>query len=208
MARNYLQKIGYYGIEKLTDKELRKYYSSLRDIFQKQTKRLESVSPKEAKAFRPGGISYFGTIAEQKEKVSTAEELRRMLIKSAQALEGLTITRTKTGRIVTDTSYSVPSLAFKKAKISARDQAVLDSLHNSGFEHISKSTLKAFGNFMDEMRKQYGKRLPDSIIVAEFFDSLKYNSKTKGTSFLMDMWEDFKNNGYNPPKEQVNLFST
>lgn len=208
MARNYLQKIGYYGIEKLTDKELRKYYSSLRDIFQKQVKRLEKVNPKKAKPYIPGGISYFGTIAEQKEKASTAEELRKQLIKSAQALEGLTISRTKTGKIITDTAYSVPSLAFKKAKISDTNKAILKALKSHGWEHISASSLKNFGRFMDSMRKQYGKKLPDSIIIAEFFDSLKYDTKHKSTDFLMKLWEEFKNNGYNPTDETVDLFAT
>lgn len=208
MARKYLEKIGYYGIEKLSDKELRKYYSSLRDIFQKQTKRLEKVNPKQAKPYRPGGISYFGTIAEQKKQVSNKEELRRQLIKSAQALEGLTITRTTTGKIVTDTTYNVPSLAYKKAKKAKKDQAIVASLLNAGFTHITKDVLENFGAFMDEMREQYGKKLPDSIIMAEFYDNLTKDAKKKDANQLREIYNIWKENKYKPNKQIVKLFMT
>ena len=152
MARKYLTRVGYYGIENLGEKELRKYYSSLRDIFEKQTKRFEAKFPEKARPYRPGGASYFGKIAELKEEYKDQESFIRAIRKKTQALEELTISRTKTGKIVTDTLYNIPSLSFRSAKISARDKNILDTLHESGFEHISKSTLKNFGNFMDEMR--------------------------------------------------------
>lgn len=208
MARNYLPRVGYYGIENLGEKELRKYYSNLRDIFQKQIKRFSAQFPEKARPFTSGGASYFGTIKELRNEFKDQESFIRAITKKTQALEGLTISRTKTGKIVTDTFYNVPSLGFRSAKISARDRTILDTLHESGFEHISKSTLKNFGNFMDEMRKQYGKRLPDSLIIAEFFDSLKYNTKKKGTSFLMELWNEFKDNGYKPVRGTQDLFSS
>ena len=49
MARNYLTRVGYYGIENLGEKELRKYYSNLRDIFQKQVKRFSAQFPEKAR---------------------------------------------------------------------------------------------------------------------------------------------------------------
>ncbi len=207
MARNYLKRIGYYNIEKLSEKELRKYYRGLQSIFAKQIKRYSKVNPKGAKVYQKGGISYFPTLTELKEK-SSGDELVRELIKRSQALEELTINRKKSGKIETDTLYNIPSIEFKRAKVADTNKRIIKTLHESGYKHISKSTLKNFGNFMDEMRKQYGKKLPDSLIIAEFFDSLKYNTKKKGTNFLMELWDEFKDNGYKPTMGTQNLFSS
>lgn len=208
MARRYLEKIGSEAIAELGSKELRSYYTRLRDIFQKQIGRLEIKYPEQARPFRKGGVAYFGKLSEMQAQYTNPEEFARALVRQAQELEKLTITRTSKGRIETDTLYKVPSLEYRRAKERVKQDAMIEALHNAGYEHISRSTVKQFGRFMDEMRKQYGKRLPDSIIMAEFFDSLKYNTKRKGTNVIVELWEEYKNNGYKPSNRIQDLFST
>lgn len=219
MARKYLQRLSYTEIEKASTKKLQSYYSDLRDIYKKQTERYKKSYPDMAWQFEPpekgkvvGGPLYYYTIAERKQlpylKGQSAEVLRRDLERATKELSQLIIQRTETGQIITDTGYNIPSIAFQKAKISERDRKTLKSLHDAGYEHISKSTLKNFGRFMDAMRTQYGKKLPNSDKIAEFFDSLKYNTKRKATYDLVSLWEEFKNNGYQPDNGNMDLFST
>lgn len=212
MAKKYLQRLSYTEIEKASTKKLQSYYSDLRDIFQKQIKRLYKRSPEKAEPYMSGGPMYFGKLSERKTlpylKGQSADVLRRDLERATKELSELIIQRDASGRIITDTGYNIPSIAFQKAKISERDKKTLESLHAAGYEHISRSTLKNFGRFMDAMRTQYGKKLPNSDIIAEFFDSLKYNTKRKATSDLVSLWEEFKNNGYQPDNGNMDLFST
>ena len=212
MARNYLKRLSFSEIEKASTRELRSYYSNLRDIFQKQIKRLSVHSPDYAEKYQRGGPLYFGTIAERKKlpylKGQSADVLRRDLERATKELSQLTIQRSKTGSILTNTGYNVPSIAFRRAKAKERDTAVVAALHDAGYEHISRSTLKNFGKFMDAMRSQYGKKLPNSELMAEFFDNLKYNTKRKATADLIALWEDYQNNGYEPDNGNEDLFST
>ena len=211
MARNYLRRYSYSELEHLSSKELRSYYSNLRDIFQKQIKRYAVKYPEQAAKYQKGGFLYYPTIAERKKlpylKNQSEEVQRRDLIRASKELSQLTLQR-QNGKILTDVLYNVPSVAFRKAKAKERDSAIVNTLHEHGYEHISKSTLKNFGKFMDEMRSQYGKKLPNSTLMAEFFDNLKYNTKRKSTSFVVELWEDYKNNGYQPSYGSEDLFAT
>ena len=212
MARKFLQRLSYSEIEKASTKELRAYYSDLRDIFKKQITRLAQKFPSEAKNYQPGGPLYFGTLAERKQlkylQGQSPEVLRRDLERATKELSELIIQRDKLGKIKTDTGYNVPSIAFRKAQAKERNEAMIKALHSAGYEHISRSTLKNFGRFMDQMRIQYGKKLPNSELMAEFFDSLKYNTKKRATSELVQLWEEFQKNGYEPNDGNEDLFST
>lgn len=212
MARKFLPRLSYSEIEKASTKELRAYYSNLRDIFRKQIIRFAKKYPEQARKYQPGGYLYFGTLEERKQlkylRGQPPEVLRRDLERAIKELSGLIIQRDKSGAINTDTGYSVPSIEFKKAKQKKRDAFVIKSLHNAGYKHISKSTLKNFGRFMDQMREQYGKKLPNSDLMVEFFDSLRYDVKRISTSFLVDLWKDFEKNDYKPDVTNESLFST
>ena len=212
MARKFLQRLSYSQIEKASTKELRSYYSDLRDIFKKQITRLSQKSPEQARKYQPGGPLYFGTLAERKQlpylRGQSSEVLRRDLERATKELSELIIQRDISGKIITDTGYNVPSIAFRKAQARERNEAMITALHSAGYEHISKSTLKNFGRFMDQMRLQYGRKLPNSTLMVEFFDSLKYNTKRKSVSFIAELWEDYKNNGYEPDNGNEDLFST
>lgn len=212
MARKFLQRLSYSQIEKASTKELRSYYSDLRDIFKKQITRLAQKSPEQARKYQPGGPLYFGTLAERKQlkylQGQSLEVLRRDLERATKELSELIIQRDKSGKIITDTGYNVPALSFRKAKVRERDNAIVEALHNFGYLHISRSTLKNFGRFMDQMRIQYGKKLPNSELMAEFFDSLKYNTKKRATAELFQLWEDYQKNGYEPDNGNEDLFST
>ena len=212
MARKFMRRLSYSEIEKASTKELRSYYSDLRDIFKKQITRLAQRSPEQARKYQPGGPLYFGTLAERKKlkylQGQSPEVLRRDLERATKELSELIIQRDKSGKIKTDTGYNVPSIAFRKAQQKERDTAMIKALHNAGYEHISKSTLRNFGRFMDQMRMQYGKKLPNSTLLVEFFDSLKYNTKRKATQDIVDLWQEFEKNGYEPNDENEDLFST
>lgn len=212
MARKFLQRLSYSQIEKASTKELRSYYSDLRDIFKKQITRLSQKSPEQARKYQPGGPLYFGTLAERKQlpylRGQSSEVLRRDLERATKELSELIIQRDISGKIITDTGYNVPSIAFRKAQARERNKAMITALHSAGYEHINKSTLKNFGRFMDQMRLQYGRKLPNSTLMVEFFDSLKYNTKRKSVSFIAELWEDYKNNGYEPDNGNEDLFST
>ena len=56
------------------------------------------------------------------------------------------------------------------------------------------------------MRNRYGSKNPVSEEQAEFFDSLKYNTKRKSTQTLVDLWEDYVNNDYAPDESNIDLF--
>ena len=213
-SRKYVPKT-FSEIEKLSEKELRKYYTTVRDVFQKQIKRYAQSSPEKAKIYQQGGYRYFRTLTELKTNPpkyligQSPEVLRRDLVRMAQELTELTPRRdVKTGYFETSAGLFIPSIQYQRQRKREQQEALVEALQNAGYEHISKSTLKNFGNFMDAMREQYGKKLPNSIIIAEFFDSLKYNTKRKATSDLLSLWEDFKRNGYKPDSGNVSLFAT
>ena len=215
--REFLKRKSFSEVEKLSYKEARKYYTSLRDIFHKQIKRLEKVYPEKARPYLKGGLEYMPTLGEHPSlkylKGSNKEVLHRDLIMRIKLLTELT-RRDNLGDLG---GYEKPSIlgirAINKSKekrllFALRDAKTIKTLNEHGYSHITKSTLKNFGRFMDQMRQQYGKRLPNSEEMAEFFDSLKYNTKRKSTSFLVQLWEDYKNNDYEPDNGNVDLFAT
>ena len=127
----------------------------------------------------------------------------------AQELTELTPRKnTRTGYFETSSGLFIPSVSYQRQVRKERDEAMVNALHNAGYEHIQKSTLKNFGRFMDAMREKYGKKLKQSIIIAEFFDNLKYNVKKKATADLVSLWQEFEENGYKPDSDNVNLFAT
>ena len=187
--------------------ELRKEYTKYRDIFQKRVKRALKKGYKQAEPYRPPdpskgikpGYAYQWKLSELKDlpylKQNDMEVFKRDLQMRVKELKRLV-------------SEGVTSIAAVKKAVSERDKAIVKALKNSGYEHITISVLGKFGDFMDEMRKLYGKKFLPSDEAVEFFDSLKYNVKRKSTSTIVELWEEYKRNGYSIPEGSEDLFAT
>lgn len=213
MARNYFKPKTFSEIEKMPERELRSYYTSVRDIFRKQIQRLKKTNPKRAEIYTEEKfypkLSTRRTNPPEYLKGASVEVFHRDLIRLAQTLTNLIPRRDTSGKIVvSELGYSIPSRAYELAREKSINKKIVESLKKSGYEHISQSQLKKFGQFMDAMRDKYGKKLPNSETMAEFFDSLKYNTKRKSTEDLVKLWEDFEENGYEPDNGNQDLFAT
>lgn len=171
-------------------KELYKEYSRLRRNLTKVIGRDFAKGNKRAAEYMPGGqihSMFMKSIAEIKalpgRKGWSKAQLERDMQLRIEDLQRIK----DTGDI---------GIRAARQRQAAANEAILETLHESGYEHISKSTLKSFGRFMDAMREQYGKKLPNSIEMAEFFNDLKYRTKKKSTSFIVELWNDYVAGGY------------
>lgn len=213
MARNYFKPKTFSEIEKLPERELRSYYTSVRDIFRKQIQRLAKTNPKKAEIYSEEKfypkLSSRRTNPPEYLKGASAEVFRRDLIRLAQTLTDLIPRRDPSGKmIVSELGYNLPSKEYERERQKLINEKIVKSLKESGFEHIPKSQLKKFGRFMDQMRKQYGKKIPDSDTMVEFFNNLSYATKRKSLKTIVNLWEEYKNNGYQPTYGSQDLFST
>ena len=233
MARNYLRRLTFSKIEQASTRELRSYYSNLRDIYVKQTKRYVKQSPDTAWQFEPpkngklAGPRYFHTLAERPNipylKGQSAEVMRRDLERSVKELSQLIIQRDLSGKILTDTGYNVPSISFEKARTSKINKQLFQMIKKEYYHNIDVKTSKTFkqngfnispgmvkklGKFMDRLRIEYGKKIPGSDKVVEFFSNLRYDVKRKSIEYLYDLYKDWERNGYETTDEQTDLFST
>lgn len=191
-------------IENLSPAETRKEYTRLRDIFQKRVKRLaEAGYTQKAAPYQPGGYYFF---PKQKDLMNRAgvkpltEAQRTGMLKTL--IKDLT---NLIGPSAKESPVSIKGIREKKRRENA---AVLTSLQSAGYDRISQSTLKNFGRFMDEMRKMYGKKNPNSEEQAEFFNSLKYRTKRKETRTIVDLWREYERNGFKPDYGSQDLFAT
>lgn len=213
MARNYFKPKSFSEIEKLPERELRSYYTNVRDIFRKQIQRLKKTNPQKAEIYSEE--KFYPKLSDRRTnppeylKGASAEVFHRDLIRLAQTLTDLIPRRDPSGKmIVSELGYNLPSKEYERERKKLINEKIVKSLKESGFEHIPKSQLKKFGRFMDAMRKQYGKKIPDSDTMAEFFNNLTYSTKKKSLKTIVDLWEEYKNNGYQQPNGSEDLFST
>ena len=179
------------------ERAIRKEYTKLRGIFQKRIKRAVKQGLKEAKLYDKGEYGYVPKLAELPELPYLQGQNKDVLFRDLQfRLQELK-------RLVGE---GIGSLSRSSLLTKERDAAVLKALSNAGYSHITRSTLKNFGRFMDAMREQYGKKLPNSDEMVEFFDRLKYNTKRKSTAFLIQIWEEYSENGMEPDYGSQDLF--
>lgn len=178
-------------------KAQRAEYSKLRSAFLKRAERAEKAGITEASIYLKGGYSYMPTLKEIKKlpylKGATDEVLTRDLQFRINQLKGWI-------------EGGTVSLKAYKERALERDKKIIKSLKEAGYKHISKTNLKKFGAFMDEMRRRYGKKLRYSDVMAEFFDNLTYNTKRQSLDKILELWEEFERNGYKPPDENIDLF--
>ena len=206
MARNFSRRMSYNELGKLSYPELRKEYTKLRDIFSKRVKRLAATGSQKVTPYQEGGYSFFPKLvdfAESRGVVGKGVEIQKAaLLRDVEDLTNLLGQRAGDYKI-TEYSFGLEGMRKKRKGQNAK---ILESLHDAGYEHISKTTLSSFGRFMDEMRRMYGKKNPNSEEQAEFFDSLKYNIKRRSTQYIVDMWREFERNGYELNNGNIDLF--
>ena len=208
MARNFLRVPSFEQLNQMSLSEVSKTYTGLRDIFRMRMIRLAPTGNAEARAFVQGTMSAGKTISEIKSRKylqgADNEAIRQALLREAQDVINL-LGAPSGGYGATSSSLSVLGI---RAKRREQNQALSDALSERGWEHISPGMMKRFGDFMDAMRQEYGYKLRQSILVVEFFDSLKYNSKRMKTDSLIDLWKEFEANDYKPNHENAYLFRT
>ena len=206
MARKFTQRKSFSELARLSYPELRKEYTTLRDIFQKRIGRLAKAGSVKAQPYITGGYAAFPTLKQLAKARGMQDQniLQAALLREVESLTNLLGQRTRTNAIEPRT---LSLIGLRKQK-KLQNTKILESLHEAGYENISQSTLKNFGNFMDRMREQYGRKLPNSEEMVEFFDSLKYNTKRRSTDFIVNLWQEFESNGYEPNYGNQSLFSS
>ena len=190
-------------------KQTTTYYSNLRDIFQKQIYRFSTKYPEMASIYQKGGYAFQPLVKDIQKQFSGygAEAVRReMQFRIMDMLNWTSPVEVEGYKRPALKSYARDRRVKEKALESALKS--IQTLRGRGYEHIKKSTIKKFGQFLDQMRLQYGKKLKNSEEMVEFFDSLKYNTKRKSTQFIVDLWKEFEKNGYEADESNYDLFST
>ena len=203
MAKRARKQLSFTQIDTLSESELRKEYTVMRDIFTKRIGRLSKAYPSRAAPYQPGGWAYVPTLKEIAQKpymkYGGAEQRTADLRFRVKELTNLL------GENINEVPLSIKGI---KAQKKGRQEAVVKALKEAGYEHISKSTLRNFGRFMEAMRTQYGMKNPMSEEQVEFFNSLKYKTKRYGAARIKALWEDFVKNGFQSDDTNADLFAT
>lgn len=193
--------MSYSDIEALGESQLRKTYRDYQRIFSKRVERLAAAGYGNlVRPYRKGGFNYIPSISKRKTTGMTKEEKIRDLRMGVKELVTLL-----TGGDSASVGLSIS--AIKKTK-RENDARIRDAFKASGFKHVSRSMVKKFGRFMDAMRAEYGKKLPNSDMMVAFFDSLKYETKRMSLDKIVDLWHKYEANGYAPSEDNIDLFRT
>lgn len=170
--------------------ELRKAYTTYRDVLVKRVMRLSKGTPAQKRFVQPfmvGGSRELKTLAQldtYPRKGWTEDQLRRELlfrVKEFQILEQkdrLSITGWK--RI---------------------EQRTIEMLRESGYENISSFNIKQFGEFMERMREQFKNKIFPSEEIAEAFNTAVEEKSILDKEDLMSLIDSFRGSG------GVDLFS-
>lgn len=147
----------------MTVKEMESEYNRLRTLANSRLKRLGASEFKDVEAYKLN-IGKFEKTAREYTKPQLARKLYEV------------------SRFIGAKSSSVRGQQRIRAKTIA-------SLHKSGFTFINKDNLKAFGDFMEDMRSRQGGKLLDSDRVAEIYDIAREKGVTSATlSRDFDLW--------------------
>lgn len=193
--------ISYGEIESLGESELRKVYREYQSIFRKRIDRLAKAGYERlVKPYQKGGFNYIPPISARKTQGMTEAENTRALRMGVRELVTLL-----TGGESASVGLSLSAIKGTQKQI---DNKIRESLAAGGLQHISTGMVKKFGRFMDAMRQEYGKKLPNSDLMAMFFDSLKYKAKRMSVDKLVDLWQEYERGGYAASGDNVDLFRT
>lgn len=190
------------NIDKMTFAELRSTYSNLRTIFNKRVGRAIEAGISSAKPYGPGGSREFPLIKD----LFTSKAERGL--SESDKMRGFAYNIKELINLLQGGVAQPISIKQVREEAKSRDEQMVKTLKSVGYEHIPKTTLKNFGRFMDAMRKQYGRKLPNSAEMVEFFDSLKYNTKRRSTEYIVNLWREFERNGYQSDNGNEDLFAT
>lgn len=178
--------------------DLRKAYTQMRDIWQKRLSRLQARNALEVQDYLPGGYKEVLRLSQLAERPGIANEGPEVLHGAilAEAKNLVNLLGERQDQKIPAGVLSVQGLAAQR---KVNTQAILETLHAKGKEHISRTQLRKFGRFMDAMRAQYGKKNPGSEAEARWFDSLKYSAKRVRLSELKEMYDRYVDNDYQVP---------
>ena len=178
--------------------QVKKEYTRLRDIFRKRVERASKKGLKEAEKYRLGGALEFGYIS-QETFGQTADQARRTLIRAITELNRL---------IFGGQGQMAFGLGSKGRKKRSDSTEIADVFQRHG-HNIAKSVVKNLTGLLELLRQEYGKKLPGSMEVVEWFEGLKYKYKRASPAKLKQLWEDFVSNGYQEPENgNYDLFTT
>ena len=153
--------------------ELKKAYTAMRDVFQKQVGRLAAGTESQreyAAPFMPGGYKEQKKLSEitgrqyWKEGLSESQRLREMRIR------------------VQELQQFIDSPRYSLSGWREIEKRTLKSLNRSGYTNITKGNLRQFGAYMEAMRDLYGEQFFPSAEVAEAYDSMAGSTGKKITS--------------------------
>lgn len=148
---------------KLTVKEMANEYNRLRGIANSRLERLGASEFKNVEAYKINKGKF-----EKTARTYTKPQLARKLY--------------EVSRFVSAESSSVRGQQRIRNK-------TLKTLHKNGFSFVNKDNLKAFGDFMEDMRSRQGGRLVDSDRVAEVYNIAREKGVTSETlSRDFDLW--------------------
>lgn len=181
-----------------TIRDMQKEYTKFRDIFQKRVKRAYKAGYSQAVPYLRGNVGYIEKISEIKElpyiKNNNEEVYKRDLERRLKELKRLV-------------SEGVSSIKEIKLASRGRNAKISKALEKAGY-NIPPSVVRNFGQFMDKMRELYGRRLPNSEEIVEFYDSLKYSTKRRSADFLVNLWKEYEGSNYGDSFGGFDLFST
>lgn len=168
-------------LDTLSYGELRKAYTTYRDSLVKRVKRLSKGTPAQkrfAQPFMVGGSKELKTLTQLDKyprKGWTEDQLRRELlfrVKEFQILE----------------SKDRLSIAGWKRI----EQRTIKMLQESGYENISSSNIKQFGEFMEKMREQFKNKIFPSEEIAEAFNTAVEEKSLLDGDDLLSLIDSFR----------------
>ena len=203
--RTYSKRPSFKQLESMSTADLRKAYTQMRDIWQKRLGRMQAKNVSEVQDYLPGGYKEVLKLSQLEARPGIAKGGPDVL-RGAILMEAKNLVNLLGDRQDQQIQVGILSLQGLAAQRKVNTQAILETLHSKGKEHISRSQLRKFGRFMDAMREQFGKKNPGSEAEARWFDSLKYSAKRIRLSELKEMYERYVDNNYQVPKADAEYY--
>lgn len=181
-------------------KGLEQEYMRKREAFLKRAKRANAAGMKGIDKFLRGGYLYRPTLTDVKKlsynRKGGLDVYERDLRRRIQELQDWE-------------DEGLASIQAQLRKRSEMNKRIAKTLRENGYDNITGASIKKLGELMDAMRNRYGRKLAGqggSDPIVEFFDTLTANARRKSVNTLIDLWEKYRDNDYQPPDENMELF--
>lgn len=170
--------------------ELRKAYTAFRDTLVKRVKRLSKGTPAQKRFVQPfmaGGSKELKTLTQLDKyprKGWTEDQLRREMLFRVKEFQ------------ILEQKDRLSIAGWKRI-----EQRTIKMLQESGYENISSSNIKQFGEFMEKMREQFKNKIFPSEEVAEAFNTAVEEKSLLDKNDLLSLIDSFRGG------DGVDLFS-